>query len=488
VGSSESRPLGNFPAGILAISSTGEMAISLGCEISWGGSCFGTLARAPLAGGAPREVLENVSSADWSPDGKELAVIHVNRIEYPIGKVLYQSEGSLTYVRVSPKGDLVAFLEHPSPDRAGGFVCVVDRAGRRRRLTGELPTVLRTLWSPAGDEVFFFSAMSRRGGDIKGVSLSGRVRAAPWIPGLDEVSREGLFLDMGAFLNMRRDILALVPGASKERNLSWLVDSTAVDLSPDGRQLLFYEYGREATIAETFLTYVRKTDGSDPKLLGEGKALALSPDERWALVARHSPEPHLVLLPTGAGEPRPLPGGGILIYHWASFFPDGRRILIAAEEKGKPPRSYIQDVSGGPPRPFAEEGMRATLVSPDGREIAGSTLEGLQLIYRVDGQGRPRSIDGALPEDFLVQWSADGKSIVVRGSEEQPLTLYRIDLATGRRERWKELAPPDLTGFLEYHTGPAGVRVTPDGRFYAYSFYTDSEKLTLTNLGKNWWK
>ena len=132
--------------------------------------------------------------------------------------------------------------------------------------------------------------------------------------------------------------------------------------------------------------------------------------------------------------------------------------------------------------------MRATLVSPDGREIAGSTVDGLQLIYPADGRGRPRAIDGALPGDFLVQWTADGKSILVRGAEDQPLTLYRIDLATGRRERWKELAPPDLAGFLEFGAGPKGVRVTPDGRFYAYTFFTDLERLTLADVGKKWWK
>jgi Tol biopolymer transport system component len=183
-----------------------------------------------------------------------------------------------------------------------------------------------------------------------------------------------------------------------------------------------------------------------------------------------------------------LPGGGILRHHWASFFPDGRRILLAGEEKEKPPRSYVQDVSGGAPRPFADEGFRATLVSPDGREIAGTTLEGLQLIYRADGAGRPRFIEGTESGDFLVQWSGDGKTIFVRGSEEQPLTLYRIDLATGRRERWKELAPPDPTGFLEYGSGPRGVRVTPDGQFYAYTFFTNSGTLTLTDVGKDWWK
>ncbi len=145
-------------------------------------------------------------------------------------------------------------------------------------------------------------------------------------------------------------------------------------------------------------------------MLGEGKALALSPDGKWALVVRPSPGASPRAAADRSRRAAGPSGGAAVQYHWASFFPDGRRILIAAQEKGKPPRSYIQDLSGGPPRPFAEEGMRATLVSPDGREIAGTTLEGLQLIYQADGEGRARAIPGAEPGDFLVQWSEDGKS------------------------------------------------------------------------------
>ncbi|MDQ2979154.1 MAG: protein kinase, partial [Acidobacteriota bacterium] len=292
VGSSESRPLGIFPAGVLSISSTGEMAVSLGCEILWE-PCFGTLARVPLAGGAPREVLEDVGSADWSPDGKELAAIHVvegrYRLEYPIGKVLYKTEGFLSRLRVSPNGKLVAFLEHPHRDSERGTVCVVDRAGHARTLTREWTQVSRTLWSPTGNEIFFGGILTGKGWEIKAVRLSGGVRDAPWIPAMDDVSRDGLFLDAGSHASVRRDILALVPGALKERGFSWQGEDQAADLSGDGRKMLFYEPDWNQNI---FVTYVRKTDGSDPKMLGVGKALALSPDEQWALVAQPLPEPH----------------------------------------------------------------------------------------------------------------------------------------------------------------------------------------------------
>ncbi len=491
VGSADARSLGIFPAGILAVSSQGEMAISLGCENMWE-PCFGTLARAPLAGGAPREILENVSSADWSPDGKELAAIHVvegrYRLEYPIGKVLYQADGYLTNVRVSPDGNLVAFLDHSNFDSGIGLVSIVDRAGHKRTVTHEPARVRPLLWSPDGKEIFFDQSRAGRQ-EIKGATLAGRVRNAPWIPSVDDVSRQGLFLDSGGMVNIRRDVLALLPGETKEVSYSYLKGSTAADLSRDGKQMLMNVYQDSlGASAEVFSTYLRSSVGADAKRLGDGKALALSPDLEFALVVQTRPDAHLTLLPTGAGEPRNLPGGGVVQYHAASFFPDGRRILIAAQERGKPPRTYIQNVAGGPPQPFQEEGMRGWLVSPDGQEIAGSTPEGLQLIYRADGTGRPKTIEGAQPTDQLVQWSSDGKSIIVRGAEEMPLTLYRIDLVTGKRERWKELVPHDLTGFLEFGSGLPGVRVTPDGRFYAFTYYSDLETLRQIDVGPSWWK
>ncbi len=83
----QSRSLALPPADVLAVSPAGEMAISLGRHFTVGFETSGTLARVPLEGGAPREILENVVDADWSPDGKDLAVARVvegrYRLEYP---------------------------------------------------------------------------------------------------------------------------------------------------------------------------------------------------------------------------------------------------------------------------------------------------------------------------------------------------------------------------------------------------------------------
>ena len=77
----------------------------------------------PLAGGAVRELLENVVAADWSPDGTQLAVAlrenHETRIEYPIGRLLYKTKGRFDYsMRVSGSGKQIAFVESPPSTQA----------------------------------------------------------------------------------------------------------------------------------------------------------------------------------------------------------------------------------------------------------------------------------------------------------------------------------------------------------------------------------
>jgi WD40 repeat protein len=475
LGSPEARALRIFPAGILAVSSAGEMAISLGCEDLWD-PCFGTLARVPLSGGAPREVLEGVLSADWSPDGQKLAV--ARRVddgfvlEYPLGKVLFKTPGWLGGVRVSPDGASLAFIEHPSLDGIGGRVCLLDSAGKKRNLTGDLPNVGALAWRGAGELIFDNARTS--GGRFVGLNaldLSGNAREI-FSPAdrVWDVSRDGrIVVEMG---ETRAGIIALPPGATQERDLSWFDTSIAVDLSPDGRDLLF----GEGTQAES--VYYRRTDGSEAKRLGEGKPLALSPDGKWVVAVQSVPRAQLVLLPTGAGEQKVLSPTSADLYYWAAWFPDSRRIVFAASERGGPKRSFIQDVSGAPPRRILRDGLLATLVSPDGRSIAATSVEGGSYICGADGEGE-KPIPGVRADDDLVQWSGDGRSLFVRSAEKETLNLSRVDLATGERTPWKTLVPPDRSSFLEFGAGPRGIRLTPDGLSYAYTCWTRSTSLGI---------
>jgi eukaryotic-like serine/threonine-protein kinase len=466
--SPEARPLGIFPAGILAVSSTGEMAVSLGCENVWD-PCYGTLARVPLGGGAPREILEGVLSADWSPDGQNLAVTRrVDTeflLEYPLGKVLYRTTGWLGSVRVAPDGVTLAFTEHPSLDGVGGRVCLLDPTGKKRELTGDVGLLGGLAWRDGGREILFDGVTKDYGG-LCAVTPAGSIRGlySPCGRVLD-ISKEGrLLVDQG---EARAEIMALSPGSSRERDLSWLSLSVAADLSADGRNLLFDDGGG---------VYYRTTEGSDAKRLGDGKALALSPDQRWAIARRKGGEAQLTLLPTGLGQPKVLDTGAA-IYYGALWLPDSRHIVFASQDKAGVRRSFAQDTDGSPPRQILADGFLATLVSPDGKRIAATRIEGGAYLCAVDAK-TCEPIASVLPDDDLVQWSEDGKTIFVRGADKEVLPLYRVDLKTGRREHWKTLSPPDSASFEEFGSGPRGIRLTPDGRAYAYTWWT-----RLTNLG-----
>ncbi len=480
VGGPESRPLGLSSAGILAVSSANELAISQGCELNWA-ECRGTLARMPLAGGAPRELLEDVYYADWSPDGKSLAVARAVdgrfRLEYPIGKVLYEAAGWITYPRVSPKGDRIAFLDHPTLGEDDGSVALVDLNGHKTILSSGWKNLKGLAWSPSGDEVWFSADRVTRSQSVYAVTLSGKERLVLQAPGwmrLQEISRDGRVLMLQA--SPRSRIVCQTPGSASVHDLSWFDWSTAADLSADGKKLLFYEWGEGVAGHPT--VYLRDTAGGDAIRLGEGRALALSPDGKWALALQAGPPPRLALLPTGPGEEQPMPSAGLTEFYSAAWFPDGKRVLFVAAGSDGKPRSYIEDVNGGEARAITDETVQAVLVSPDGKLLAGIGPEGDFELRPVDG-GQPRAIRGALPGDDPIQWSADGRFLYIRGTDNSSVEFFRLNLASGRREPWKKIELADPVGMIGIQ--PAAVRITPDGRSYVYSYWRTLTELYLVD-------
>ena len=139
----------------------------------------GILARAPLAGGSPRELLEDVRWADWDANG-ELAVIHHaedrDRIEYPVGHVLYESSGWISHIRFSPQSDQIAFVNHPSLWDDRGRVCVMDLSGHARDLTSEWLSADGLAWSNGGKEIWFTAAEVGYTRGLMAVDMKGRVR------------------------------------------------------------------------------------------------------------------------------------------------------------------------------------------------------------------------------------------------------------------------------------------------------------------------
>jgi Tol biopolymer transport system component len=479
--SPESRALGLAGYRLWAVSSTGELAIEQRAE--------GVLAQVPLGGGAPRALLEIITAADWSPDGKSLAIVRDwDRLEFPPGNTLYQSRSKrwIYFPRVSPTGDRLAFIE--SDNSYNASVMVVDLQGKPMVTTRRWKVAEGLAWSPKGDEVWFSASEVGEALTLHAVDLSGRVRQVAGIPGrvvLRDISREGRLLLTRETIWIQ--IAGVFPGSTQERDLSWLDAPQVADISADGQTLLFTESGEGG--GRTSLVYLRKTDGSPAVRLGEGTALSLSPDGKWAAVQPpNTGGPQVVLLPTRAGEARQLAMEPLTERGGVSWFPDSKRLVVCGTEPGHKARCYVVDAETGQTRPLTPEGVRGfglgggnAPVSPDGRSLLvwdardPSVEPAPVAVYSIEaGELQPLRgwTKGGSPK-----WSADGRAILAHTGlrlggaptsfefEWPPATwLLRFDLAKGVTETLGKLTIADRVGAVNR---PTPV-LTPDGRYYAY--------------------
>ncbi len=468
--SPQSRSLNLEGAALLAISSTGEMAVSMDSRPSGVYAQVGTLARVPLNGGSPRPVLENVQWADWSPDGNNLAIVRDvggrNRLEFPIGKVLFETSGWIGHPRVSRKGDLVAFLDHPLPGDDGGSLRVVDLNGKVKTLATELNTAQGVAWSADGRELWFTASRQGVKRAVYAVTLGGRERLIARVP--DTLSLQDIWQDGRVLLSRdtwRRELIGLTAGDSKEHDLSWLDYTYPSDISPDGKVLLFTEAGEGGGL--NYSVYQRKIGESSAVRLGDGLAITVSPDGKWVIASPPSPPAQLVLLPTGPGEARPLTHDSIN-HSRAKWLPDGQRFIFSGKEPGHAARIYRQDSPEGKPVPISPEGIDplVLVLSPDGRQVVGVGPDEKAYFYPVTG-GEPKAVPGIEPGEQPIEWSDDGKTIYFYRLGDLPAKVYRLDLSTGHKTLWKELMPSDSAGVSRI--GP--ILITSDGKSCLYGYH-----------------
>ncbi len=453
-------------AHLLAISRSGEMALALNGR-SGAHSVFvgGTLARAPLAGGAPREMLEDVRWADWDLNGILAVVHHVAgriRLEYPPGKVLYETPGWVSHIRFSPKRDMIAFLDHPRWPDDRGSVAVVNLAGAKQTLSAEWDSEEGLAWSPRGEEIWFTAAAAGNSRALHAITLSGQLRTVLAVPGgltLQDTSQDGRVLL--TFDNTRLAMKGLGGGETKERDLSWFDWSIPADISPDGKWILFEEDSEAA--GANYAVALRKFDGSPPLRLGDGHAGGLSQDGKWALANFPGTPDRVTFLPTGPGEPKEIQVPGLNHYFAYRFLPDGQHLVLTGAEQGHAEGTYVADLRGGKPRPITPEGIVARNLSLDGKYVAGQGAQKKLTIYPVDG-GEPRVVPNS-PEDLLpIQWSGDNLSLYVTREFELPARIYRLDIETGHQQLARELMPPDPVGIVTIRF----IRLAPDAKSYVY--------------------
>jgi len=470
--SPESQPLQLANANIVSISSKGELAV-IRDRTNWTFSARGILARAPMSGAAMRDVLEDVQDADWLPNGDELAVARVvngkYQIEFPIGKVVYQTDGWTSHIRVSPDGQRIAFLDQPAAGDDRGTAAIIDASGKKTSMDVDCNSTQGIAWAPSGQEVWFTCANTGAGRALLAGSLDGRVRTVYRVPSalyLLDIGADGSVLL--AQENTRFGIRGLAPGETRERDLSWLDWGLPSQLSDDGRTVLFTEQAEGG--GPGYSVFIRDTNGAPAVRLGTGAASAISPDGKWVIARDVSTSPvQLVLMPTGAGQPRKLTGDDIEHAN-IRFLRDDKHFIFNGFKPGRPLSVWKQALDGGEAVPVLPEGIRAGgEVSPDGTRVVGRSPDGVRMIYRIDQKdASPEPIRGLVAGDLFLRFSADNRELILY--RKDPATggadLFRLDLASGARSKMYAIVPPSETVSLG---GVGSLFVSADGTAYVYA-------------------
>jgi len=453
---------------LLAVSSKDELAVLVGAQYQQHRVFVGTLARMPIGGGSPRELVRGVRDADWSRDGSELAIVRVvggrDRLEYPIGTSLYETQGYLSDLRIAPDGRHIAFNEHPEKGDDRGFVAVVDLKGKHVALTEEYPTIEGLAWSADGRSIVFGAqpAASTSVQQLETVTLDGKIRRDA--PGVGDETIQDIAAD-GRQLILRADGFSGIwlhrAGAASPTDMSWLNLSFFPILSHDGSQLVFGDGSNVA--GNTYATMLRHTDGTAAVRLGEGAPLSLSRDQQWVLSEVPTQPVRLMAYPTGVGTSRRLDHGEFVAISAGSFIGDGKTFVICGNTLKGTSGCYTGSTDGGVMHPFFTGSVQSLAVAPDGSFMVANVADSgyRQVLFR-DGSARP--VPGLVASDEVLRFSPDGRELWTRNPNELPARVQRVDIGTGARSALLptfDFPSPALTGVQE-------VSLADDPRTYAY--------------------
>ena len=480
IDSPESTALPLPSADVQAISATGKVAILVLHD-----SEPPAIAEVSLAGGAPRELVAADSPealqfspqiADYAPGEDRLAVVRNNQLEFPIGKVLISSaSGGVNGLRFLPDGKIAYIAARGADNMALG---IVDPAGKSTILTSDWEIISSIAWNPVAKEIWFSGRRKTNHigvVELHAISLSGKERLVAQNPQLiivQDIAQDGRVLARSD--DWPETMVCLAPGAAREADLTWLDFSESVALSDDGRDLLFVEGGAGAGAAGG--SYMRKTDGSSAAVrLADGwiRRQALSPDRK---IVAQIVDGAVNLVPVGAGESKTIRDKD-LRYRRPMWFPDGKKLLLAGENTGRPGRMWVREIDAGPPRPVTPENVASGKISPDGKLVAAANLKtGEWALYPADGAGDPRTISGIRTGEEVLGFDDRGQGLNVY-SGDLKMRIERLDLATGKRTLVREVTPADPTGVARIST----LQMTPDGRAYCYSFMRSLSRLYMVH-------
>ena len=455
----------NVDADVMGIADNGDMAIILKRRFLATWLQRGTLARLPLDGGAPRPILEDVYDGDITHDGTDFAVVRreggIERLEFPIGKVLFQTSGWISDTRISPDGSHVAFIHHPLAPDDRGTIALVDRQGSLKTLTPVYPTARSLCWTPDGKELWYMASLTGDDAGIYAVTLRAKVRnvlRAPVELDMQDISTSGRVLLQSVRFQVEMGVKHV--GAERPRDLETSVDLGSMSLN--GEWIVFNRFA-----GTDYQTYVRKTDGAAAVRLGEGYGDGITWDASMVPAARNT-EPHkLFLYPTGAGEQKVFDLGELTAAFGTyendvTFSRDGRWALFSAFNPKQELRDYLLDLHDGKLRPVTPTGTRNGKLSPDGTQVITLDVAAQKFILADVASGKLTDALGVDKNEEVLTWNPDGRSVVV-WNQEIPAQITLVDVTTGHRQPVQTVEPLTMMGSMY-----GRMVVSSDGKIAAY--------------------
>jgi Tol biopolymer transport system component len=375
---------------------------------------------------------------------------------------LYETNGYISDVRVSPDGKLVAFMDHPELGDSIGTVTVVDQAGRRKTISPESwPkswSEAGLAWSPSGKEVWITNQAG-----LWAIDLLGRARSLLQMANamfLRDIAPDGTVLLYQAS-GGNSMILHKWNTPSTGRDLSWLDAPFITDISEDGQLVLFNEQGFGG--GPEYTSYIRKTDGSPAIQLGPGRSTTISPDKQWAIIIGFKKPKQLFLVPLSVGEPRQLTAD-LIDHHFAFWMPDSTDFLFVGEEPGHGFRVYQQSTGGGSPKAISPEGctLAGSDVSPDGRLVL-LQCAGTWTILRFESRALQRA-QGIQANERVLRWTNDANLWVLNTGAMNSAHIFKVNPYTGFRQPWKDI-------HVDSFSGISFAVITRDGNTFVHTEY-----------------
>jgi hypothetical protein len=344
-------------------------------------------------------------------------------------------------------------------------------------LSEELSTAWGLAWHPGGELWYTGSTINAGQGRtvmMYGVDMAGKSREVFSSPGvffLHDIAADGTVLVTRETFN--RSILGHVDGVV--RDLSWFDWSFPTRLSEDGRMLLFEEQG--VASGGVYAVYLRDTGGGPAIRLDEGQGRDISSDGTSVLSFSDDLPEKLMIIPTGAGEVRVIPVGGVHHFLTARYLPGEREIVLIGSRNGEGSRLWRVNATGGEADPISDQGISFWpffAISPDGEWVTAVGADQLPAIYPVHGNEGPRPIKGIRAGDVPIHWPHAGHIFICEREEKRAL-IVEIDLETGDRRLAHTLAPPDPAGVQ----GVFPIYFSRDSKSYVFGYRVSLSTLVI---------